>query len=58
MNNKELGYVYRLTNSSFREDWVKIFNPIEFDGFRNQSGLNSFSLTPKEWADKTGSRNI
>ncbi|MBQ9355957.1 MAG: KilA-N domain-containing protein [Prevotella sp.] len=24
------------------------FNPIEFDGFRNQSGLNSFSLTPKE----------
>ena len=29
------------------------FKPIEFDGFRNQSGLNSFSLTPKEWADKT-----
>ena len=29
------------------------FNPIEFDGFRNQAGLNSSSLTPKEWADKT-----
>ena len=24
MNNKELGYVYILTNPSFREDWVKI----------------------------------
>ena len=24
MDNKELGYVYILTNPSFREDWVKI----------------------------------
>ena len=24
MANKELGYVYILTNPSFREDWVKI----------------------------------
>ena len=29
------------------------FNPIEFDGFRNQAGLHSFSLTPKEWMQKT-----
>ena len=29
------------------------FKPIEFDGFRNQAGLHTFSLTPKEWADKT-----
>ena len=29
------------------------FNPIEFDGFRNQAGLHSFSLTPKEWVQKT-----
>ena len=43
------------------------FNPIEFDGFRNQSGLNSFSLTPKEWAGmcdtafishRTGTRRV
>jgi hypothetical protein len=37
--------------------WEKInnpdFNPIEFDGFRNQSGLNSFVLTAKRWAEKT-----
>lgn len=25
------------------------FNSIEFDGIRNQAGLNSFSLTPKRW---------
>ncbi len=25
------------------------FNPIEFDGIRNQSGLNSFVLTAKRW---------
>ena len=23
------------------------FNPVEFDGFRIQAGLNSFTLTPK-----------
>ena len=34
------------------------FNPIEFDGFRNQSGLNSFSLTPKEWADTHDTASI
>ena len=25
------------------------FNPVEFDGFRMQAGLNSFALTPKQW---------
>lgn len=30
------------------------FKPIEFDGFRNQAGLNSFVLTPKQWIEKTG----
>lgn len=29
------------------------FNPVEFDGFRKQAGLNSFSLTPKQWIEKT-----
>ncbi|MEI6511217.1 MAG: KilA-N domain-containing protein [Candidatus Uhrbacteria bacterium] len=33
--------------------WERInnpnFKPIEFDGFRNDAGLNSFSLTPKRW---------
>lgn len=29
------------------------FNSIDFDGFKNQSGSNSFSLTPKRWIDST-----
>ncbi len=30
------------------------FNPVEFDGFRKQAGLNSFTLTPKQWIKQTG----
>lgn len=29
------------------------FNPIEFDGFRNQAGLHSFTLTARQWIEKT-----
>ena len=33
--------------------WEKInnpdFKPVEFDGFKYQSGLNTFVLTPKQW---------
>lgn len=29
------------------------FKPIEFDGFRNQAGLNSFTLTSKQWIEQT-----
>ena len=29
------------------------FNPVEFDGIRMQTGLNSFALTPKQWIEKT-----
>ncbi len=34
------------------------FNPVEFDGFRKQAGLNSFTLTPKQWIDTTGAIGI
>lgn len=34
------------------------FNPVEFDGIKIQTGLNSFSLTPKQWIDKTGAIGI
>lgn len=30
------------------------FNPVEFDGIRKQAGLNSFTLTPKQWIERTG----
>jgi hypothetical protein len=41
-----LGVWERLNNPAF--------NPVEFDGIRNQAGLNSFVLTPKQWIEKTG----
>ena len=30
------------------------FNPIEFDGIKKQTGLNSFILTVKQWSELTG----
>lgn len=34
------------------------FKPLEFEGFRKQSGLNSFVLTPKRWAESTNAIGI
>ncbi|MBK8807601.1 MAG: KilA-N domain-containing protein [Bacteroidales bacterium] len=34
------------------------FNSIEFDGIKNQAGLNSFSLTPKRWIEATNAIGI
>lgn len=34
------------------------FNPVEFDGFRKQAGLNSFTLTPSQWIQKTNAIGI
>ncbi len=34
------------------------FNPVEFDGFRKEAGLNSFTLTPKQWIEKTNAIGI
>lgn len=28
------------------------FNPIEFDGFRNEAGANAFTLSPSQWIEK------
>ncbi len=37
--------------------WEQLNNPdfkvIEFDDFKKQAGLNSFTLTPKQWIEKT-----
>jgi hypothetical protein len=37
--------------------WEKLnnpgFKPVEFDGFKTQAGLNSFTLTPKQWIEST-----
>jgi KilA-N domain len=34
------------------------FKPVEFDGFRNQAGLNSFVMTPKKWIESTNAIGI
>ncbi len=37
--------------------WEQMYNPdfkpVEFDGFRKQAGLNSFTMTPKKWIEST-----
>jgi hypothetical protein len=45
-----LGVWERLNNPDFK--------PVEFDGIRIQTGLNSFVLTPKQWIEKTGAIGI
>ena len=34
------------------------FNPVEFDGIKMRAGLNSFTLTPKQWIEKTAASGI
>jgi hypothetical protein len=34
------------------------FKPVEFDGFRKLAGLNSFTMTPLQWIEKTGAVGI
>jgi len=34
------------------------FNSIEFDGIKNMSGSNSFSLTPKRWIESTNAIGV
>ncbi|KOH42682.1 KilA-N domain-containing protein [Sunxiuqinia dokdonensis] len=34
------------------------FKPLEFEGFRNQAGLNAFTLSPQKWVNKTNARGF
>lgn len=45
-----MGFWEQLNNANFK--------PIEFDGFRKQASLNSFTLTPKQWREKTGANGL
>lgn len=42
--------------------WEQLNNPnfklVEFDGFKKQAGLNSFTLTSKQWIEKTNAIGI
>ncbi len=45
-----LGFWEQLHNPNFK--------PVEFDGFRKQAGLNSFTMTPKKWIETTNAIGI
>ncbi len=45
-----LGVWERLNNTDFK--------PLEFEGFKNRAGLNSFVLTPRQWIEGTGAIGI
>ncbi len=34
------------------------FKPVEFDRFKKEAGLNSFSMTPKKWQQATGAKGL
>jgi len=34
------------------------FNPIEFDRFRNEAGLNAFTLSPQKWIEATNAKGM
>jgi len=34
------------------------FKPLEFEGFRNQAGLNAFTLSPKKWTETTNAKGF
>ena len=34
------------------------FNPLEFEGFRHQAGLNAFTMSPSRWIDATNAIGI
>ena len=42
--------------------WEKIYNPdfktVEFDGFKKEAGLNSFTLSAKKWIESTNAIGI
>ena len=46
------------TRSNTRSARSSANNPVEFDGFKKQAGLNSFTLTPKQWIERTGAIGI
>ena len=45
-----LGFWEQMHNSDFK--------PVEFDGFKKQAGLNSFTMTPKKWIESTNAIGI
>lgn len=52
------GWLRNRNTVEFLGIWEQInnpdFKPLEFERFKSQAGLNSFSLSPSKWVDATG----
>ena len=52
------GWLRNRNTIQFLGIWEQIYNPafkpLEFERFKSQAGLNSFSLSPKKWIEATG----
>jgi hypothetical protein len=35
-----------------------VFKPLEFEGFRNEAGLNAFTMSPQKWIETTNAKGI
>lgn len=46
----------------FLSTWESLYNPnfnwVEFDSFKNEAGLHTFTLSPSEWVEKTNAIGI
>lgn len=46
----------------FLSTWELLYNPkfnrVEFDSFKNQAGLHTFTISPSEWVEKTNAIGI
>lgn len=56
------GWLRNRNTVEFLGIWEQIhnpaFKPLEFERFRSEAGLNSFSLSPSKWAQATGAIGI
>lgn len=56
------GWLRNRNTVEFLGIWEQIhnpdFNPIEFERFRSEAGLNSFALSPSKWVQATGAVGI
>ena len=55
-NGTEISARRSRTTIEYLGVWEQLHNPdlksIEFDAFRQQAGLNAFSLTPNKWEEQ------
>ncbi|PHV12053.1 KilA-N domain-containing protein [Chitinimonas sp. BJB300] len=56
------GWLRNRNTIEFLGIWEQLYNPafkpLEFERFKNQAGLNSFSLSPKKWIEATDAIGI